>query len=72
MSPTMIPLQPRVPSWRTEQKREPEHLVPLRCPQCGAPLSGDKCEYCDTVFRLSEANTVPVSRSGGWPAAEEG
>lgn len=23
----------------------------LNCPNCGAPITGDKCEYCGTVFR---------------------
>lgn len=21
------------------------------CPNCGAPITGDRCEYCGTVFR---------------------
>lgn len=24
------------------------------CPNCGAPISGYKCEYCGTVFDMSE------------------
>lgn len=23
---------------------------PLNCPNCGAPVRGDECEYCGTVF----------------------
>lgn len=22
----------------------------LNCPNCGAPITGDKCEYCGTIF----------------------
>lgn len=21
------------------------------CPNCGAPITGDACEYCETIFR---------------------
>lgn len=24
----------------------------LNCPNCGAPIVGDKCEYCGTVFKF--------------------
>lgn len=24
----------------------------LNCPNCGAPITGDKCEYCGTLFRI--------------------
>ena len=27
------------------------------CPNCGAPITGDKCEFCGTLFR-NEAATV--------------
>lgn len=26
------------------------------CPNCGAVITGDKCEYCGTVFRRKEDN----------------
>lgn len=25
------------------------------CPNCGAPIVGPKCEYCDTVFEVPES-----------------
>ena len=28
------------------------------CPNCGAPRTGDKCEYCGTVFRRQEPTSV--------------
>lgn len=28
----------------------PRPLVSRTCPNCGAPVSGYKCEYCDSVF----------------------
>jgi len=32
-------------------KREDCIIVFIRnCPNCGAPIDGDKCEYCGTVF----------------------
>lgn len=24
------------------------------CPNCGAPITGYRCEYCDTVFNISK------------------
>lgn len=30
----------------------------LNCPNCGAPITGDKCEYCGTVFRIKEHKEV--------------
>lgn len=24
------------------------------CPNCGAPITGCRCEYCGTVFRISK------------------
>lgn len=29
---------------------------PLLCPNCGAPLHGHKCEYCDTEFIQAPSN----------------
>lgn len=26
------------------------------CPNCGAPITGEKCEYCGTVFNAETAN----------------
>ena len=30
------------------------------CPNCGAPITGDRCEYCGTVFRKEkqESNRI--------------
>lgn len=28
------------------------------CPNCGAPIVGPKCEYCDTVFKKSGQPTI--------------
>lgn len=28
------------------------------CPNCGAPITGDKCEYCGTVFRDQSEDAV--------------
>ena len=28
------------------------------CPNCGAPINGDVCEYCGTVFDTDEEETV--------------
>lgn len=33
-----------------------KHLY--NCPNCGAPITGDKCEYCGTVFMDREEDTV--------------
>lgn len=37
----------------------------LNCPNCGAPITGVKCEYCGTVFRKPEkevlyADDIPI------------
>lgn len=32
----------------------------LNCPNCGAPITGDKCEYCGTVFRFQEKKNDDV------------
>lgn len=32
---------------------------PLLCPNCGAPLHGHKCEYCDTEF-IQAPNNEPI------------
>jgi len=29
-------------------------LIPLECPNCGAPVRGGECEYCGTVFERAE------------------
>ena len=29
---------------------QPVQKVIHNCPNCGAPIKGSKCEYCDTVF----------------------
>ena len=29
----------------------PKELVPLICPCCGGKITGNKCEYCETVFK---------------------
>ena len=33
-----------------------EHLY--NCPNCGAPITGDHCEYCGTVFKQEEPGTA--------------
>ena len=42
-----------------ESMRQPlsEKPVALICPNCGAPLRGNKCEYCDSEF-IFEPKTV--------------
>lgn len=30
----------------------------LNCPNCGAPITGDKCEYCGTVFHIKQHKEV--------------
>lgn len=27
-----------------------QHALKSNCPNCGAPITGNKCEYCGTVF----------------------
>lgn len=33
----------------------------FNCPNCGAPIVGDKCEYCGTIFRFIE-KPIPTER----------
>ena len=36
---------------RNEIKRDASFYNPgLNCPNCGAPITGDRCEYCGTQF----------------------
>ena len=30
------------------------------CPNCGAPITGDKCEYCGTSFRYAATEAVTL------------
>lgn len=32
------------------------------CPNCGAPITGNKCDYCGTVFKVDETDfeTIPI------------
>lgn len=32
------------------------------CPNCGAVITGPKCEYCDTRFDIKHAGYTAVSR----------
>ena len=32
------------------------------CPNCGAPKSGWKCEYCETVFERDRAEEIEEAR----------
>ena len=32
------------------------------CPNCGAPITGPFCKYCDTVFGISETEKVLAAR----------
>ena len=32
------------------------------CPNCGAPITGDKCEYCGTVFRMPDFQEIREKR----------
>ncbi len=45
----------------TNYARAPKR--PTNCPNCGAPLSGSKCEYCGTVFEM-EPMRIEVVRPG--------
>lgn len=31
-------------------------LTPQSCPNCGAPITGWRCEYCGTVFEREPAS----------------
>ena len=33
---------------------------PKNCPNCGAPIVGDSCEYCGTVFEKRETRIMPT------------
>lgn len=33
---------------------------PKNCPNCGAPIVGDSCEYCGTVFAKRETRIMPT------------
>ena len=39
---------------RTDHIRTPEKLIKIEgnCPSCGAPITGEKCEYCGRVHYL--------------------
>ena len=30
------------------------------CPNCGAPITGDRCEYCGTVFRKEKQESKRI------------
>ena len=30
------------------------------CPNCGAPITGPRCEYCETVFDISKENELRI------------
>lgn len=31
------------------------------CPNCGAPITGDRCEYCGTVFRKEKQEDKKIA-----------
>ena len=31
------------------------------CPNCGAPITGDRCEYCGTVFRKEKQESKRIA-----------
>ena len=35
---------------KTELTYNTMHNRPTNCPNCSAPITGTKCEYCDTDF----------------------
>ena len=37
----------------------------MNCPNCGALITGDKCEYCGTIFQKN-INFNNLYRSGYW------
>lgn len=39
-----------VPPPTKKYKDRPQVAVPTNCKNCGAPLHGRKCEYCDTEY----------------------
>lgn len=34
----------------------------MNCPNCGAPITGDQCEYCRTVFRDRRADAIIIKQ----------
>ena len=36
-------------------------MTPTNCPNCGAPITGPKCEYCGTVFNYDMAPTFGMT-----------
>ena len=37
-----------------------DSVMPLMCPNCGAPRRGTECEYCGSVFWTLESKHTPV------------
>ena len=37
-----------------------DSVMPLMCPNCGAPRRGAECEYCGSVFWTLESKHPPV------------
>lgn len=33
------------------------------CPNCGAPITGWRCEYCETVFDISETEEINLVKA---------
>ena len=31
------------------------------CPNCGAPITGSKCDYCGTVFQKNSSPGIPYN-----------
>lgn len=44
---------------------------PLLCPNCGAPLHGHKCEYCDTEFIFTTKSELQDRYNAGLISANE-
>lgn len=44
---------------------------PLSCPNCGAPLHGHKCEYCDTEFIFTTKSELHDCYNAGLISANE-
>ncbi len=42
-----------------------------KCPNCGAPVTGDACEYCDTVFSPDKGSKTIVVNNYYGPSAKE-
>lgn len=40
-----------IPYEKTKVSYIQPHISPIRCKNCNAPLYGDKCEYCGSVYR---------------------